>query len=159
MTEETIVPTWGDTDDETFRALAKGRGDSPPRIMVLGEPPEVVEDVARAFIERRWEMVAVDDAESGLDVIANVSLSAVVLPIQLAEVVSRRLLEAALDRRPIKYLPLIAYTGRVDSDRARAWIAGCDGFVPYSGGSAALCREIAALLAIARDMETFLSRW
>lgn len=158
MTEETIVTTWGDTDDETFRALAKGGGDSPPRIMVLGEPREIVEDLARAFSERRWEIVAVNDSSSA-DVMANVSLSAVVLPIELAEVVSRRLREAALDRRPIKYLPLIAYTGRVDSDRARAWVAGCDGFVPYSGGSAALCREIAALLVIARDMEPFLSRW
>jgi hypothetical protein len=158
MTEETIVTTWGDTGDETFLALAKGGGDSPLRIMVLGEPEEVVEDLARAFFERRWDLVAVDDLESAGDVIDKVSLSAVVLPLELGDVMYRRLLEVALDRRPIKYVPLIAYTDKVDSDRARAWIAGCDGFVSYSGGSAALCREVAALLVIARDTERLLSR-
>lgn len=120
---------------------ASAGGDSRPRIMVLGEPREIVEDLAYAFSERRWEIVVVDEFESAVDLITNVSLSAVVLPIEFAEVAYRRLLAAARDRHPIKYLPLIAYTGSADSDQARAWIAGCDGFVPYSGGSAALCRR------------------
>lgn len=158
MTEETIVMTWGDTEDERFRVLAKGTDDARPRIMVLGEPPEIVEELARAFSGRRWDIVVVDDFESAVGAIAEGLLSAVILPVELAEAAQRRLFDAARDRHPAQYLPSIAYTGGGESDRARAWMAGCDGFVPYSAGPAALCREVTTLLAIARDIEPILSR-
>jgi DNA-binding response OmpR family regulator len=129
-----------------------------PRIIVVGQSPKIVQALESEFIWRGWIPVVVDDLNKALEAIECKALSAVVVPLSIAEVADGRFCPKVRERYPHTFVPIVAYAAGVGPARVLAWTAGCDAFVSYNAGAAGLCREVAILLTIAREVTPLLLR-
>jgi hypothetical protein len=139
-------------EETAKREDTAGDDDTHPRIIVVGQSPKIIEALESEFFWRRWIAVVVDDLDKAVEAIECTALSAVVVPLGIADVADGRFCPKVRERHPQAFVPIVAYADGVGLARALAWTAGCDAFVPYSAGAAGLCREVAILLTIAREV-------
>jgi DNA-binding response OmpR family regulator len=127
-----------------------------PCIIVVGQSPKIVDALRPECFWRRWVPLVVNDLDTALEAIDCRAPSAVVVPLSIADVADGRFCSKVRERHPSTFLPIVAYADGVGSARVLAWAAGCDAFVPHSAGAAGLCREVATLLTIARELRPLL---
>lgn len=140
------------------REGSAGEDEIHPRIIVVGQSPKIIEVLESEFFQRRWIPIVVDDLEKAVAAIECSALSAVVVPLGIEDVDGGRFCPKVRERYPHIFVPIVAYADGVGLARVLAWTAGCDAFVPYSAGAAGLCREVAILLTIAREVTPLLFR-
>jgi DNA-binding response OmpR family regulator len=119
------------------------------RVLVAGQPPFVLKQCAEEFARYGWTLVSADSGRGVVALLHGMTLSAVVLPLDLPD------LEGPDLCRTVRMIaadppPLVALARGSDVARARARRAGFDAFVPDRMSVVALCLHLNTVMRAGR---------